>query len=96
VKHILQQLESFTLRCGGHSTLFTFIDGKPLPINGCSKNRQAGYGHAAGCKARGYILADAYYDSNPLHKLCGDKGNLQLVAPRRISEGLGHRRHDPG
>src|SRR5438045_1454739 len=27
--------------------LFWMIDGKPLPISGCSKDRQAGYGRAA-------------------------------------------------
>jgi hypothetical protein len=34
--------------------LFWVIDGKPLPIGGCSKDRQAGYGRAAGGKAKGY------------------------------------------
>src|SRR5262249_47567790 len=28
--------------------LFWMIDGKPLPIGGCSKDKQAGYGKAAG------------------------------------------------
>jgi hypothetical protein len=36
--------------------LFWMIDGKPLPISGCSKDRQAGYGRAAGSKAKGYKL----------------------------------------
>jgi len=36
--------------------LFWIIDGKPLPIGGCSKDRQAGYGKAAGAKAKGYKL----------------------------------------
>jgi hypothetical protein len=38
-----------------------FIDGKPLPIGGCSSDRQAGFGRAAGCMAKGYkihVLAD--------------------------------------
>jgi len=34
--------------------LFWIIDGKPLPIGGCSKDRQAGYGRAAGGMAKGY------------------------------------------
>jgi hypothetical protein len=34
--------------------LFWAIDGKPLVIGGCSKDKQAGYGRAAGTKARGY------------------------------------------
>jgi hypothetical protein len=34
--------------------LFWMFDGKPLPIGGCSKDRQAGYGRAAGGKAKGY------------------------------------------
>jgi Transposase DDE domain len=36
--------------------LFWMIDGKPLPISGCSKDRQAGYGRAANCKAKGYKI----------------------------------------
>src|SRR5262245_41722311 len=36
--------------------LFWLIDGKPLPIGGCSKDRQAGSGKAAGAKAKGYKL----------------------------------------
>src|SRR5687767_11277158 len=36
--------------------LFWMIDGKPLPIGGCSKDRQAGYGRAARGKAKGYKL----------------------------------------
>ena len=31
----------------------------------------------------GYLLADANYDSNPLHRVCDRRGNLQLVTPRR-------------
>jgi Transposase DDE domain len=34
--------------------LFWMIDGKPLVIGGCSKDRQAGYGRAAAGKAKGY------------------------------------------
>jgi hypothetical protein len=30
------------------------IDGKPLPIGGCSKDRQSGYGRSAGGKAKGF------------------------------------------
>lgn len=118
--------------------MFWMIDGKPLAISGCSKDRQAGYGRAAGGKAKGYklhalvssqgnvaswlvapmnkdertmarrllrradvqgyLLADANYDSNPLHKQCQAKGELQMVTPRRYGKGkgLGHRSQSPG
>jgi len=120
--------------------LFWMIDGKPLPIGGCSKDRQAGYGKAAGGKAKGYklhavvgsdgtvaawrvapmnkdervmaerlvraappevagyLLADANFDSNPLHRVCDARGNLQLVTPRRYGpgKGTGHRRQTAG
>lgn len=33
-----------------------YVDGKPLPISGHSRDRQCGYGKAAGCLARGYKL----------------------------------------
>jgi hypothetical protein len=36
--------------------LYWMIDGKPLVIGGCSKDRQAGYGKAAASKAKGYKL----------------------------------------
>jgi len=36
--------------------LYWMIDGKPLPISGCSSDRQAGYGRAAGGKAKGYKI----------------------------------------
>ena len=31
-----------------------WIDAKPLPIGGCSKDRQSAFGHAASCIAKGY------------------------------------------
>ena len=43
------------------------VDGKPLPIGGCSKDRQAGYGRSAGGKAKGYKL----------HALVGSDGSVQ-------------------
>jgi Transposase DDE domain len=120
--------------------LFWMIDGKPLPIGGCSKDRQAGYGQAAGGKAKGYklhalvgsggalggwrvapmntdergmaerlvkaappevvgyLLADANFDSNPLHRVCDQRGNLQLVTRRRYGpgKGTGHRKQTAG
>src|ERR1051325_6521610 len=115
--------------------LFWMLDGKPLPIGGCSKDRQAGYGRAARSKAKGYklhslagadgslagwrvapmntdervmgerllksappevvgyVMADSNYDSNKLHRICDERGNLQLVTPRRYGpeHGTGHR-----
>jgi hypothetical protein len=120
--------------------LFWILDGKPLPIGGCSKDRQAGYGKAAGGKAKGYkvhalvgpggavaawrlapmnkdervmarrllkaappevqgyVVADANYDSNPLHQVCGARGGLQLVTRRRYGpgHGTGHKQQTPG
>ena len=47
---------------------------------------------------RGYVLADANYDSNPLHEICAERGNLQLVTPRRYGAkcGHGHRKQTTG
>ena len=58
--------------------LFWMLDGKPLPIGGCSKDRQAGYGRAAGGKAKGYKL----------HALIGADGALAAwrVAPMNKDE----------
>jgi Transposase DDE domain len=120
--------------------LFWMIDGKSLPIGGCSKDRQAGYGRSAGGQAKGYklhalagsdgsvaawrvapmnkdervmaerlvkaappevlgyVLGDANYDSNPLHRVCDERGELQLVTPRRYGpgKGTGHRQQTAG
>jgi len=138
VKQLLQRLEEELLRPQHNCQLVWLLDGKPLTISGCSKDRQAGYGRAAGCQARGYkmhvlcgsdgaiaawrlapmnvderkmaarmlrvakvqgyVLADANYDSNPLHSICDRRGNLQLVTPRRYGSkrGHGHRRQTAG
>ena len=119
-------------------TLLWFLDGKPLVISGCSKDRQSGYGRAARGMARGYklhvllgktgaiaawrvapmnkdervmgrrmllsaeikgyVLGDGNYDSNKLHAVCDQKGNLQLLTPRRYGPGygFGHRRQTVG
>lgn len=37
-------------------SLLKFVDGKPLPVGGCSKDPDAKFGHAAGTIARGYKL----------------------------------------
>lgn len=138
VRRLLEELEERVLRPHGVGALVWAIDGKPLVISGCSKDRQAGYGRAAGGKAKGYklhalvsldgtvaawrvapmnkderemarrilrdtkvqgyVLADSNYDSNPLHELCGLRGELQLVAPPRYGfcRGRGHRRQSKG
>jgi hypothetical protein len=58
--------------------LFWLIDGKPLVIGGKSKDRQAGYGQAAGGKAKGYKL----------HALIGSDGKIAAwrVAPMNQDE----------
>jgi Transposase DDE domain len=121
--------------------LYWMLDGKPLVIGGASKDRQAGYGVAAGttkakgyklhalvgadgslaqwrvapmnkdervmaermlraapAEMHGYIAADANYDSNRLHDVCDQHGNLQLVTPRRYGprKGTGHRQQTAG
>lgn len=134
VCQLLKRLEHKVLRPQHDLQLVWMIDGKPLTISGCSKDRQAGYGRAAGCKARGYkihvlsgadgsiaawrlapmnkdertiaarilrttsirgyVLGDGNYDSNPLHEICEQRGNLQLVTPRRYGSqcGFGNRK----
>ncbi|MEM9884179.1 MAG: transposase [Planctomycetota bacterium] len=46
----------------------------------------------------GYVVGDAFYDSNPLHAVAAEHGR-QLVAPRKHTHrgrGLGQRKHHPG
>ena len=44
------------LRGAANPDLVAFLDGKPLVVSGVSKDPDAGYGRAAGCKAKGYKL----------------------------------------
>lgn len=55
VKALLDRLEQRVV-APKEPGLFWIIDGKPLPISGCSQDRQAGYGRAANCKAKGYKI----------------------------------------
>lgn len=55
VRALLDAMEQYVV-APKQPGLFWIIDGKPLPIGGCSKDRQAGFGRAAGCKAKGYKL----------------------------------------
>ena len=126
----LRRLEERVIAPAESSGLVWLIDGKPLPIGGCSKDRQAGYGRSSAGKAKGYklhaiigkdghvaqwrvapmnrdervmarrmlrvlrqpgyVVADRNYDSNRLHQVCDERGNLQLVARRRYGPGRGH------
>lgn len=137
VKRLLQALER-RVTAPERPGLFWKLDGKPLPIGNCSKDRQAGYGRAAGGKAKGYklhavigaegriaewrvapmnkdervmaarmlkcaqiqgyVVADSNYDSNPLHAVCEQRGEMQLVTRWRGGSGrkLGHHRHTRG
>lgn len=77
VKRLLQTLER-RVTAPERQGLFWKLDGKPLPIGGCSKDRQAGYGRAAGGKAKGYKL----------HAIVGNQGRIAewRVAPMNKDE----------
>lgn len=45
------------LRGGNNPSLLKFLDGKPLPVGGCSKDPEAKSGRAIGGFARGYKLS---------------------------------------
>jgi len=49
-------VEARLREAGGPPPLLAFLDGKPLPVGGCSKDPDARYGHGAGMKAKGYKL----------------------------------------
>jgi len=51
-----------------------------------------------GAKIQGYLLADGNYDSNRLHEICADRGELQLLTPPRGGYGCTKRdrRQSPG
>src|SRR5947209_794657 len=47
-------------RSGDHPALAAWLDGKPLPVSGVSKDPDAGYGRGAGTMAKGYKLHTAW------------------------------------
>jgi hypothetical protein len=55
VRQLLHRLERRVI-APKQPGLSWIIDGKPLVIGNCSKDRQAGYGRAAGGKAKGYKM----------------------------------------
>jgi hypothetical protein len=138
VRALLDAMEQRVVAPTRPDGLYWMVDGKPLPIGGCSKDRQAGYGRSAGGKAKGYkihalvdpdggvaswrlapmnkdervmaermlkvapvqgyVVGDSNFDSNKLHQVCDDRGNLQLVTQRRYGpgNGTGHRKQTAG
>jgi hypothetical protein len=81
---LLQAIDHAALGPVGDPPLVHMMDGKPLPIGGCSQDRQAGYGRAAGCKAKGYKL----------HALVGGDGSVPAwrIAPMNKDERVMARR----
>jgi hypothetical protein len=85
VRELLRQLQGAVLGPqGDHPPLLWLVDGKGLPIGGASGDRQAGYGKAAGGKAKGYKL----------HALVGADGSVPVwrVAPMYKDERVMARR----
>lgn len=77
VRELLARLEARVI-APERPGLYWMIDGKPLPIGGCSKDRQAGYGRSAGGKAKGYKV----------HALLGADGSVAAwrLAPMNKDE----------
>lgn len=55
IQQWLSQLE-YTLKSKFTRSIYRFIDAKPLPIGGCSKDKHSKFGRAAACIAKGYKL----------------------------------------
>ena len=78
VRRLLEALEHRVLWKPASGSLVWLMDGKPLPISGVSKDRQAGYGRAARSKAKGYKF----------HALLGSDNSLAdwRLAPMNVDE----------
>lgn len=132
VRRVIRAIEDRVLRSSELPPVVWMVDGKPLTVGNCSKDRQAGYGRAGhgnakgyklhmirgadrsiaawriapmnkdervmarrlvkAARIQGYLLGDGGYDSNPLHQVCEEAKDLQLVAPPRGGCGLTKRR----
>jgi len=79
------------LRAAGQPGLVAFVDGKPLPVGGNSKDPDARFGRAAGCVAKGYKL-HAVWAGRPMPEawaLTAMNGNEKGVAAGLFAQ-LGH------
>jgi hypothetical protein len=79
------------LRQSGEPALVAFVDGKPLPVGGCSKDPDARFGRAAGHVARGYKL-HAVWSTRPVPEaweVTPLNASEKAVAAERIGR-LGH------
>ncbi len=82
--HALEQ----RLRDKGESGLLAFVDGKPLPIGGCSKDADARFGRGTGSVAKGYKL-HAVWSTNLLPEtwtVTPMNGNEKAVANEMVSQ----------
>ncbi len=55
IQTLLQEIEHVLVNMFPRSVC-RWIDGKPLPIGGCSKDKQSAFGYGASCIAKGYKL----------------------------------------
>jgi hypothetical protein len=55
IQTLLQEIEYVLVNMFPRSVC-RWIDGKPLPIGGCSKDKQSAFGYGASCIAKGYKL----------------------------------------
>src|SRR5262249_25677145 len=78
------------LRGAGDPALVAVLDGKPLAVSGVSKGPDAGYGRAAGCKAKGYKL-HAVWAGRPLPEAweVTPMNGCEKAAARRLIPQLG-------
>lgn len=84
VQALLRLIEERVVRSRGEKPLMWMIDGKPLTISSCSKDRQAGFGRAARGKAKGYKL----------HAIHGSDHSIAAwrIAPMNVDERVMARR----
>lgn len=84
VRALLQELERRVTQPTGQG-MYWIIDGKPLTIGGCSKDRQSGYGRAARGLARGYKI---HAILNPFGKIAAWRLAPMNVDERKMAERL--------
>lgn len=74
-----------------YPALVAFLDGKPLPVGGSSKDADAGYGRAAGTMAKGYKLHTVWSNrSMPEAWEVTPMNTCEKVVARRLIPQLRH------
>jgi hypothetical protein len=87
VQQLLRHTETFLINAVGRK-ICRWIDAKPLTVSGSTTDKQAGFGHAAGCMGKGYKLYAIGDDKQGFvqWRICPMNYSEEVIARELINE----------